>query len=46
MLVKPTTAFDDIAYRLHLDAVADAVGQKLTIVWLDAEQDAPNPSDE
>jgi len=46
MLVKPTTAFDDIAYRLHLDAVADAVGQKITVVWVDTEQDAPSPSDE
>lgn len=46
MLVKPTTAFDDIAYRLHLNAVADAVGQKLTVVWVDAEQDAANPTDE
>jgi hypothetical protein len=46
MLVKPTTAFDDIAYRLHLNAVADAVGQKLTVVWVDAEQDTANPSDE
>ncbi len=46
MLVKPTTAFDDIACRLHLNAVADAVGQKLTVVWIDAEQDTTNPPDE
>ena len=46
MLVKPTTAFDDIAYRLHLNTVADAVGQKLTVVWVDAEQDTANPADE
>jgi hypothetical protein len=46
ILVKPTTAFDDIAYRLHLSAVADAVGQKVTVVWVDAEQDTANSTDE
>lgn len=35
VLQRPRTALDDIACRLFLRTVADTLGHKLTIVWVD-----------
>jgi len=35
ILVRPKTALDDVACRLFLQAIADTLGHKLTIVWID-----------
>ena len=40
MLVKPKTAFDDIAYRLCLQTIAEATGAPVKVVWVSSEEDA------
>jgi hypothetical protein len=35
ILVRPKTALDDVACRLFLQVIADTLGHKLTIVWVD-----------
>ncbi|MGX1101474.1 hypothetical protein [Amorphus sp. MBR-141] len=37
VLVRPKTALDEIAYRLHLEAIADATGRAVTVVWVDVD---------
>jgi len=37
ILVRPKTALDDVACRLFLQTIADTLGQKLTVVWVDEE---------
>ncbi|MEQ8829841.1 MAG: hypothetical protein RLW87_08540 [Alphaproteobacteria bacterium] len=39
MLVKPKTAFDDIAYRLTLQTIADATNAPVKVVWVPSEED-------
>lgn len=40
LLVKPRTAFDEIVYRLHLQAIADTTGQTVKVVWVESEGEA------
>jgi len=40
MLVRPQTAFDEIVYRLHLEALADATGQTVKVVWVASDDEA------
>jgi len=37
VLVRPKTALDEIAYRLHLETIAEATGRAVTVVWVDAD---------
>jgi len=40
MLVRPQTAFDETVYRLHLEALADATGQTVKVVWVASDDEA------
>lgn len=40
LLVKPRTAFDEIAYRLHLQTIADTTGHTVKVVWVESEEEA------